>query len=129
MTPELLALLAEAKRLDAAATEGPWECDSIDTPFRLAYGEVIGGDDSGDREVFADDGNTQIAVLYLAEDGPNTQDNAEFITLSRTAVPAFVAEIERLQKKVAFYEAQATEVNNSPQESPEQWAQRMATND
>lgn len=46
-----------------AWTPGPWYMDSVDTPFFLWDGVCQGGDDSGDRVVFAEDGEPLLATL------------------------------------------------------------------
>jgi len=44
-------------------TPGPWMMDSVDTPFCIRDGVCQGGDDSGDRVVFAEDGEPLLATL------------------------------------------------------------------
>lgn len=44
--------MQQLKALAEAATPGPWECDEALTPWRIASGEVVGGDGTGVSVVF-----------------------------------------------------------------------------
>lgn len=77
-------------------SEGPWFMDSVDTPFQLAYGECIGGEDSGVREVFGLDGEPRIATLYpITVDGTKLYQNANARLIA--AAPKLLAEVEVLR--------------------------------
>lgn len=79
MTPDLTALIAEAKRLDGLATEGPWEAYDNDN-----YTQV---------QTYVDED-----MLCVMGDTDARKEDAEFIAHSRTALPALVAEVERLRR-------------------------------
>ena len=64
--------------MKAKFTPGPWRFDSVDTPFELVNGECIGGEDTGIREVYQEDGTLPIATCY-AIDGLNNTENARLI--------------------------------------------------
>jgi len=75
ITPEQLA---EWKRLADAATEGPWASVEI-SPEDKEWGAC---------EITAGDGYVSTMICGV--------DNAAFIAASRNAVPALIAEVERL---------------------------------
>jgi fructose-specific phosphotransferase system component IIB len=86
MTPDLTALIAEAKRLDSAADSGPW-ATKITGSGESQYCDIVQADD-------------HCAVVCVMWNSDRELDNAEFIAHSRTAIPALVAEVERLQRVV-----------------------------
>lgn len=77
MTPEELEKL---KQLCNEATPGPWESES--------YGGAIGDVAAIFTIATGDDGDVKNAM---------TVETASFIAASRTAVPALIAEVERLR--------------------------------
>lgn len=101
---ELDNLLAESKRLDSAADSGPW-ATLIQGSGESQYCDIVQAEDT-------------CAIVCVMSDSYRELDNAEFISHSRTALPALVAEVERLRKKVAFYEEQAHEMNNTVRMEP-----------
>lgn len=70
-------------------TPGPWRWDSLDTPFQLVNGECIGGEDTGIREVYQEDGTLPIATCY-AIDGLNNTENARLIAAAPDLYEALV---------------------------------------
>lgn len=52
---------------ELSITPGPWVADSEDTPFQLAYGEVIGGDPTGNYHV-ADESGHLLCCVYARDD-------------------------------------------------------------
>jgi hypothetical protein len=118
MTPDLLALIEESKRLDSAATEGPWVAEHCpgDADGRLRYIKKPGR--------FATVARVELPQIeeYEIDGGPKVcwskcnqimNANSQFIAHSRTALPALVAEVERLQRvvdqAVAFTEVSTRE--------------------
>ena len=71
--------------------------DSVDTPFQLAYGEVIGGDDSGNRDVRTNDGQSLIAVLYGDGVLPQTA-NAHLIAAGPDMYEALLASVKTINR-------------------------------
>ena len=123
MTPDIQALIAEAKRLDGLATEGPWEYQEARiAPYSPSKEDMLkfidecwgeNPDAQGWGAVFSEG-----KVICVLGNGPTTQALAQFIAHSRIALPALVAEVEWLQKKVTFYEEQAHEMNNTVRMEP-----------
>lgn len=91
MTDKLAALLAEAKRLDAIATPGPWICSHRGDGSASVYT----AEDGIDGLALIDDGRCPyIRGEVRAEDG-------EFAVGARTLLPQLVAAVEALSKLVA----------------------------
>ena len=84
MTPDIQALIAEAKRLDSAADSGPW-ATKITGSGESQYCDIVQADDT-------------CAIVCVMSDSYRELDNAEFIAHARTALPALVAEVERLRR-------------------------------
>jgi hypothetical protein len=87
-TPEQLA---EWRALADEATEGPWEHITGRSSHRLLAAVTAPNVATGDGSVIA------VTVEVLAPD-------AAFIAATREAVPALIAEVERLRSKVARVE-------------------------
>ncbi|MEO7895882.1 MAG: hypothetical protein ABIR65_01165 [Pseudolysinimonas sp.] len=96
--------IAEWKRLAEAATPGPWRWSDWNATYGTLESDerlTLTGNDARHPEAqSAKRGIGGRHVLYVV-DAPVTA-NAAFITTSRTAVPALIAEIERLRADIAF---------------------------
>ena len=74
--------LTELRRLAEAATPGPWWIEG--------YASMFG--------VFTNNTDEQPETICdLPDDSDYSQNNAAFIVAARAAVPALIAEVERLQ--------------------------------
>jgi hypothetical protein len=78
------------RALAEAATPGPWE------------GESVWSDDSDSYYVAVADGRGLLDTYISISDA-----DAAFIAAARTAVPALLAEVERLQAVIAYIDARA----------------------
>lgn len=88
MTDHLTPSEREMLKLAEAATQGPWSFDP-DPPARLV--KICGPVDL--------DANDQPCADVVCEvtDGQHEQEDAAFIAASRTAIPALLAEVDRLR--------------------------------
>lgn len=96
MNKDLEQIIEESKRLDGLATEGPWD---VDGETICAYYSVLDNGqtcslpiaelDFDNQEDLDDEGESETA-----------RNNALFTIFARTALPALVAEVERLQRVV-----------------------------
>lgn len=81
---ELDNLIVESKRLDSAADSGPW-ATLIQGNGESQYCDIVQAEDT-------------CAIVCVMSNSYRELDNAEFIAHSRTALPALVAEVERLRR-------------------------------
>ncbi len=88
ITPEQLA---EWKRIEQEATKAPWSISNSDGDGNIVMSAVPVG---YDREM---DYNPIYGVCRACSDD-GYADNLTFIATSRTAMPALIAEVERLRK-------------------------------
>lgn len=103
--------LQQLKALAMAATPGPWEHDEELTPWRIAGGEVVGGDGTGVSVVFTDyDWHVKVgeepdtgSAIYESTGEPATivegvrnNDAAFMAAANPKAILALIARIESL---------------------------------
>ena len=84
--------IAQLRALEAAATPGPWKHD-LDKDGRRSQ-RIESAD------VVRMDNGAVVASLHITawkQGGRNASPDAAFIAAARTAVPALLAEVERLQ--------------------------------
>lgn len=79
-----------------AATLGPWRAGRPDMATYV--------DGSPSKWVYAGDKYIAISSGYQIEPWEQVIDNAEFIAQARTDIPALLAEVERLQARIAQLE-------------------------
>lgn len=94
MTPGLLAIIEESKRLDGLATEGPWSKFGLTIQKETITNEPWTG--CGYTSVIAEGFIHKLRGMSVED----AHSNAEFIAHSRNALPALVAEVERLSALV-----------------------------
>lgn len=87
--PALDRIIEEVERLDGLATPGPWNYIVARTLIHLETGE---GSAAGEG----------VAICSLPK---RNEMDAEWMYLSRTALPVLVAEVRRLQAEVAALKA------------------------
>lgn len=94
--------LNKLKALAAAATAGPWEFDTADTPYRIAGGEVVGGDALPYGDVYTtDDWETPEGPEPLIITTEIGVDNGRYIAAANpSTVLELIALIERIQAEL-----------------------------
>lgn len=80
------------KKLAEEATPGPWEVTDDWEPIRYCTPSTITAKES----------NLYITIATM--NYPNEYGNSNFIATAREAVPALIAEVERLQERLSHYE-------------------------
>lgn len=90
--------LQQLKAAALAATPGPWDFDTAETPFRIAGGEVVGGDELPYGDVYT-------TREYETPDGPECLiiaseigvDNGRYLRAANPAtILALIAKVESL---------------------------------
>lgn len=90
--------LQQLKAAALAATPGPWDFDTAETPFRIAGGEVVGGDELPYGDVYT-------TREYETPDGPECLiiaseigvDNGRYLRSANPAtILALIAKVESL---------------------------------
>lgn len=105
LTPEQIARL---RQLHEAGTPPPWQ-----------YGIGPYG-----RDIEA---NGELIAEVIAEDGkPRSRDDATLITEARNALPALLAEVERLRKRLAAEERNHHDTIGQ-RDRAEEWADQLAS--
>lgn len=119
--------LAKLKKLAEAATPGPWDYDTQDTPYRIAGGEVVGGDCTGFGEVytaydcpnFSDELDAISEPMTLARDV--SLNNGRFIrAVNPQVILTLIDCIEEMKRKIAQSAGSAGKVGELPP-LPEPW--------
>lgn len=96
LTPERLAEITA--RADAA-TEGPWLKDELRDGSLIVCVERV--------QVSVSDGEARLFGALIFEAGHATPRDVEFVAHARQDVPALLAEVDRLNARVAELERQA----------------------